>query len=247
MTAVWPAAYGSVELAEVDSTNEEAKRRALAGEPGPLWVRADRQIQGRGRRGNVWRSLDGNLMASLLIRPGVPPGRAVQLGYAAALAASDMLAHFAPNADFRLKWPNDILADGAKIVGILLEAEPNGGDSPWLIVGIGVNLKAHPADTPYSTASLKALSAAVPEAREALRVLAGGFARWYEVWRAQGFAPLRTAWLSRAAGLGMRVRVRLAEGETAGRFEEIDETGAMLLRLADGALRRVSAGDVHLG
>ena len=239
MTAVWPAGYRLAELSEVDSTNIEALRRAAAGEPGPLWIRADRQSAGHGRRGNPWQSQAGNLFATLLIRPEAPQSRWGELSFAAALAASDMAAAFAPAADIRVKWPNDVLAEGRKIVGILLEAGAGA-----LAVGLGVNLVLQPEKTPYGAVSLAGLGGEAPAPRTALLRLASDFATWYETWRAEGFVPLREAWLSRAAGLGAEATVRLAGETLTGRFVGLDETGALLLGLPGGGMRKVSAGEV---
>jgi BirA family biotin operon repressor/biotin-[acetyl-CoA-carboxylase] ligase len=231
------------EFDEIDSTNEEARRLALAGERGPLWISAARQSAGRGRRGRAWVSPTGNLSATLLISPGRPAGECAQLSFAAALAASDAMQSF--GADVRVKWPNDVLAGGAKIAGILLESASQGGADPaWLAIGIGINLKYHPSDTEFPATSLPALGIAAPEPREALSRLAASFAKWYEVWRAEGFATVRDAWLARAAGLGTRIRARLTNGETMGVFEGIDANGALLLRETQDRVRAIAAGEV---
>lgn len=238
----WPKGYGLIRLAETDSTNLEALRRAREGAALPLWVTADRQNAGRGRRGNVWQSQGGNLFASLVLRP--PAGDFSQLSFAAALAASDMLAGFAPAAHIQVKWPNDVLADGKKIVGILLETVTL-AEGPVLVVGIGINLTSHPARTSYGATSLHALGGRVPSTEDGLLALADAWARWYGLWLKGGFAPLREAWLARAAGLGAPVTVRLAGlwGERNGLFAGLDESGALLLDEA-GATHKISAGDV---
>jgi BirA family transcriptional regulator, biotin operon repressor / biotin---[acetyl-CoA-carboxylase] ligase len=228
-----------LELTEVDSTSAEALRRARGGERGPLWILAAQQSAGRGRRGNGWQSPLGNLYASLLIRPGTPVGDWAQLSFAAALAASDMVAAFAPAAAVTVKWPNDVLAEGRKIAGLLLEAA---GDA--LVIGIGVNLCAHPEKTPYGAVSLIALGQTPPTPQDALLELAAAFEKWQGLWRQDGFAPLREAWLARAQGLGGRILVRLPKKELSGRFEGIDDGGALLLKLAGGEVRTVAAGDV---
>ena len=239
---VWPVGYALLELDEIDSTNAEARRRAGAGEKGPLWIAARRQSAGRGRRGRSWETPQGNLAATLLLSPQKPAAACAQLSFVAALAVCDMLAGFAPAADFALKWPNDVLAGGRKIAGILLESE-NG----WLAAGIGVNLAAFPADTEFPATSLAALGILPPAPKDALLDLAALFAKWYEAWRAQGFARVREAWLARAAGLGTRIRARLAKEELTGVFQGIDETGALLLGLDGGGTRVLAAGDVYFG
>ncbi|MEI9884945.1 MAG: biotin--[acetyl-CoA-carboxylase] ligase [Rhizomicrobium sp.] len=241
----WPQGYGLKSFDVIDSTNEEARRRAAAGEPGPLWITAARQTAGRGRRGRVWESPSGNLAATLLLRPGRPAGECAQLSFAAAIAACDMLQGFAPATPMCVKWPNDVLAGGGKICGILLESASQGGEQPaWLAIGIGANLAAHPQGTEFPATSLTALGVSAPAPADALLHLAAHFARWYEVWKAQGFAGIRDAWLARAAGLGSRIRARLATEETQGVFEGIDETGALILRESVGSVRRIAAGEV---
>ena len=245
MNEAWPQNYRLHHLEETDSTNEEARRLAIAGADAPLWILADRQTKGRGRRGREWQAPAGNLTATLLLRPDRPLAQCAQLSFVAALAAGEMITQHAPSVDVALKWPNDVLAQGRKIAGILLESAGNGPARPdWLAVGIGANLAAHPAEVEFPATSLAALDVKVPGPKEALASLAAHWARWYEVWMERGFTPIRDAWLVRAAGLGTRIRARLADGETHGMFEGIDEGGALLLRENPARLRVISAGDV---
>jgi BirA family biotin operon repressor/biotin-[acetyl-CoA-carboxylase] ligase len=245
MSPSWPAGYGLKTFEVIDSTNEEARRLAVAGEPGPVWISAARQTAGRGRRGRAWESPAGNLATTLFLRPGKPAGECAQLSFAAAIAACDMLQDFAPGTEMRVKWPNDVLAGSRKIAGILLESASQGGDPPaFLAVGIGANLAMHPDGTEFPATSLRALGVTVPSADDALLHLAAHFARWYEAWRGEGFAALRDAWLARAAGLGTRIRARLATEETHGVFEGIDGSGALILREDGGPTRAIAAGEV---
>lgn len=244
----WPTGYQRRHFVTIDSTNEEAKRLAAAGEKGPVWIQADMQTAGRGRRGRAWDSPTGNLAATLFLRPNRPARECAQLSFAAALAASDAVSAFAPSNGVKLKWPNDVLADGKKIAGILLESASAGGEIPdWLAVGIGINLAMFPEGTEYPATSLKALGAAVPSAGDGLVALAASFAKWYETWLAQGFGAIRDAWLARAAGLGTRIRARLQNEETSGVFEGIDEQGALILRVGADRTRVIAAGDVFFG
>lgn len=240
-SGIWPAGYGLKAYDELDSTNAEARRLAGSGENGPLWITAARQTAGRGRRGRSWESGQGNLAATLLIRPARPLAQWAQLSFAAAIAAADMAARLVPNARIAVKWPNDILADGRKLAGILLETA-----GPALAIGIGVNLAGYPEDTEFPAISLAALGARPPPPEDALALLAAGFAEWYEVWRMDGFAPIRDAWLARAAGLGQRIRARLPDKERMGVFEGIDADGALLLNEA-GRTTAIAAGDVFFG
>lgn len=244
----WPAGYGLKQFDTIDSTNEEARRLAQAGERGPLWIAAGEQTAGRGRRGRHWVSPRGNLSATLLLDPGRPAGECAQLSFVAALAASDAVSALAPSHSINVKWPNDVLAEGRKIAGILLESASSGGAAPgWLVTGIGINLAAHPPDTEFPATSLPALGVTPPPVEDALRHLAASFAKWYEVWRLDGFAPIRDAWLARAAGLGTRLRARLQNGELVGVFEGIDMSGALLLRETQDRVRTIAAGEVFFG
>jgi BirA family biotin operon repressor/biotin-[acetyl-CoA-carboxylase] ligase len=229
------AGYGLKEFAELDSTNEEARRLAEAGEHGPLWLLAERQSAGRGRQGRAWHGHDGNLFATLLIAPRRLKAEWAQLSFVAAIAVTDMVAPFAPGA--ALKWPNDVLLDGRKLAGILLETAGKA-----LAIGIGVNLAHHPEDLP--AVSLAALGAKPPLPREALDLLAGHFAQWYDIWDKTGFAPVKEAWLARATGLGSRIRARLPGRDYVGVFEGLDDHGALLLN-EGGKIRTLAAADVY--
>ncbi len=241
----WPKGYALKTFDVIDSTNEEAKRLAASGEPGPIWISAVRQTAGRGRRGRSWKSPSGNLAATLMLRPGRSATECAQLSFAAAIAACDTVAEFATHAEVRVKWPNDVLANGLKIAGILLESSSRAGEtSDWLAIGIGVNLSTYPEDTEFPATSLRSLGGIVPAADDALLHLAAHLAKWYDVWRGEGFAAIRDAWLARAAGLGGRVRARLTHGEASGVFEGLDENGALLLREGAGRVRAISAGEV---
>jgi BirA family biotin operon repressor/biotin-[acetyl-CoA-carboxylase] ligase len=225
-------------LDTVDSTNAEARRRAEAGEKGPLWITAAHQSAGRGRRGRAWETGEGNLAATLLLTPGVPPAEAAQLSFAAALAVAETVLHFAPRAEVQVKWPNDVLAEGRKVSGILLE-----GAGQALAIGIGLNLAHHPEGTEFPATSLAALGVPAPEPQAALVVLAARFAHWQGTWESGGFAPLRMAWMARAGALGRPIRARLPHEERQGAFEGIDASGALLLR-EPGGLVAITAGEV---
>jgi len=239
----WPQGYGLKRYDEIDSTNEEARRLAAAGEIGPLWLTAQRQTAGRGRRGRAWETGGGNLAATLLLRPERPQGEWAQLSFVTAIAAADVMANFAgAHARVTLKWPNDILADGRKLAGILLEAA--NGPMPALAVGVGVNLAYHPDGTEFPAISLAGLGASIPPVDDALAALAASFAKWYDIWCEQGFVAIREAWLARASGLGTRIRARLATEERSGTFEGIDENGALLLNEGFGRAIALPAADI---
>jgi BirA family transcriptional regulator, biotin operon repressor / biotin---[acetyl-CoA-carboxylase] ligase len=225
------------------STNAEALRLAREGGQGPLWVTAERQTAGRGRRGRAWISPEGNLHASLLLTDPATAEHWPQLSFVAALAAHDAVVEVA--ADLKrllgIKWPNDLLLAGAKLGGILIEAES--GISA-VAVGIGVNCSSHPTDTDFPATDLAGVGAPVSPAAlfGALSVkMLGRLAQWNA---GEAFSTIRADWLARAAGMGESVRVQLAECELVGRFEALDESGRLVLRLPDGNAMTIAAGDV---
>jgi BirA family biotin operon repressor/biotin-[acetyl-CoA-carboxylase] ligase len=238
--AAWPKEYRLARHEVLDSTNDEARRLAASGDGGPVWIAARTQRAGRGRRGRAWEARDGDLAATLLLRPLRPREEWPQLSFVAAIAAADMVADSAPNSQIAVKWPNDVLADGRKLAGILLESV----DGPALAIGIGVNLVHFPYDTEFPATSLAALGARPASPDDALTALAAGFAKWYNHWRDGGFAPIRDAWLARAAGLGARIRARLATMERSGVFQGIDSSGALLLDEGGGKLAAIPAAEI---
>lgn len=240
MTAIrgWPRDLGLRRYDALDSTNEEARRLAKTGVRGPLWIVSREQTAGRGRRGRVWISESGNLFATLLMQ--VTTSLSAQLGFVAGLAAADAVTTHAPGAEVALKWPNDVLLNGKKVAGILLEAL--GHDS--LAIGIGINLAHYPNATETPSTSIAAVMGKSPDLDGILLRLASAMTAWYEIWLRQGFQPVRKAWLLRASGLGHAIRARLADSERDGVFEDLDEDGALLLRDSTGTLTRIIAGDV---
>jgi BirA family biotin operon repressor/biotin-[acetyl-CoA-carboxylase] ligase len=244
MPGALPGGYRALVLDEIDSTNEEAKRRAEAGEAGGLWILARRQTAGRGRRGRSWEAALGNLMATLLLRPDVTAARSAELSFVASLAVAETFeALGAPRC--ALKWPNDVLIGEAKAAGILLEASGAAHGRPdWLAIGFGLNLAWAPAGTPYpATALARHIAAPPPDPESALPVLARGWARHYDTWAREGFAPIRAAWLAGARGLGEPLVARLGTREVSGVFRDLDESGALVLETASGR-RVISAGEV---
>ena len=239
-----PAGYRLHRHDTIGSTNDEAKRLARAGAPEGMLVWAGEQTAGRGRRGRQWASPPGNLYVSFILRPGGTPGRAAQLGFVAALALGEALNRLAgTEARLRCKWPNDLLLDGRKLAGILLESETTAsGAVDFVVIGIGVNLASSPAASEYPATSLAEEGVTIGPAL-LLEAMVREFDLWLARWRQEGFAPVREAWLARASGIGDAIRVRLERITLTGRFVDLDESGALLLDAADGR-RRVAAGDV---
>jgi BirA family biotin operon repressor/biotin-[acetyl-CoA-carboxylase] ligase len=224
-------------VAETGSTNDEVAALARAGAPEGIWLRAGRQTGGRGREGREWDSPAGNFHASTLVRlaSGDPP--APSLALVAAVALHEVASAFAPDREVIVKWPNDLLAEGAKLAGILLEREADA-----VVIGFGVNLAHFPPRLERPATSLALLAGAAPDPAVFLDALAAAFARWLGRWRGEGLLAIRRQWLAVAHPPG----TALAAGGVEGLFDGLDEGGALRLRLADGATRLVHAGDVFL-
>ena len=248
--ARWPAGTARLVLGRCGSTNAEALARA-ATEPGPVWVMSHEQTAGRGRRGRDWAMPPGNFAASLALRPSGSPGQAALLSFVAALALDDALrAACGPQARLALKWPNDVLLNGGKVAGILLESAGRAGGVDALAVGIGVNLAATPdaaALEPGAWAPVSVLgeTGLIVAPEDFLDLLAPAFDHWHRQLRDYGFAPIRTAWLARAAKLGETITARTGRETISGRFDGIDDDGALMLTLPGGATRVIAAADVH--
>ncbi len=297
----------------LDSTNTEAMRLARDGAVGPLWVATRVQEAGRGRRGNVWQSPEGNLFVSLLWPvAGVAPEMVATLGFVAGVALFDAIGDvcrlhapsprtrgegrddpvvgaasgsegegafteeaspktpphlrlpprfgddevaeaLSPRAGrgdaavaFRLKWPNDVLMNGQKLAGILLEAEQLPGGRRAVVIGFGVNVVATPKDLPYPAAALRPAHAV--DAPILFESLTERFVEAARIWnKGRGFQNIRQLWLERAAGVGAPVSVRTAETVLSGTFDTIDEGGRLVILAPDGTRRTMTAGEVHFG
>jgi BirA family biotin operon repressor/biotin-[acetyl-CoA-carboxylase] ligase len=230
----------------LDSTNSEALRLARAGERGPLWIVARDQTAGRGRRGREWISAPGNLTTSLLFTENVAPAMAATLGFAASLAVCETCAMLAPGVAFAVKWPNDVLADGNKVAGILLESETRGG-ALALVAGVGINLASAPDGTTFPATSLGRLGVNV-SVENAFVGLTDCCVEILKIWQCgQGFTEIRKRWLERAGGIGQAVSIRIGDRTEQGIFETLDEQGRLMLRTAAGDLHTISAGDVYFG
>ena len=240
---MWPEGYGRRILTEVDSTNAEAAR--IAGTlAGPEWILGLRQTSGRGRRGRAWVMPDGNFAASLVMRPTEPPEIVALRSFVTSLALFDVLARVGgTETGLALKWPNDVLLNGGKVAGILL-----GGGASHLCIGIGVNLIAAPGTDQVEPGAVSPVSVLTelgvrirPEAF--LDRLAETYAARETAFVTYGFAPIREAWLARAARLGDVITARTAREETVGTFETVDAAGNLVIKTPEG-LRAIAAADV---
>jgi len=224
-------------LPEVGSTSDWIRANADQFADGQ-WVRADRQTAGRGRMGRAWEMPEGNLAMSGLVRPQAGEGNPAELGFVAALALHDVMSRYVDTARLELKWPNDLNLDGAKLSGILLERE---GD--LLVLGIGVNVAAAPVLPDRATICLADAGVHVA-ASVVAEGLAQAFARRRAEWRAEGLAPIRTAWEARAHPVGTPLWVTGGDGRIAGTYAGLGADGSLLLTGADGGTHVIHAGDI---
>jgi BirA family biotin operon repressor/biotin-[acetyl-CoA-carboxylase] ligase len=225
---------------ELDSTNAEALRLARTGEEGPLWIVARQQTAGRGRRDNSWVSEPGNLYATLLIGDPSQLRIMAELSFVAALAVLGAVESVAPSLrhQLALKWPNDVLAGGRKLAGILIESE---GSSA--AIGFGINCISHP-DTAFPATDIAQAGVTVT-AEELFAALSASMLSELRRWnRGAGFTAVRTAWLERAAGIGSEIRVRLPDRELHGVFQGLDGNGRLLLERSGGLTETITAGEV---
>jgi BirA family biotin operon repressor/biotin-[acetyl-CoA-carboxylase] ligase len=248
----------------IGSTNAEALALARGGDPGRLWIVSPHQSAGRGRRGSEWSTPTGNLAASLLLIVDAGPSVAATLGFAAGLALDEALRRIAPELSvaialdgidgnrgrgdrLRLKWPNDVLLDGGKLAGILLEAEPVGEGRLAVVIGIGVNVVSAPTNLPYPATALAALGIRA-DASGVFYALSDAWAGIERLWdEGRGFPKVRELWLGRAAGVGEEVVVKVGGEVLRGAFDTIDGEGRLVIREPQGQVRVVSAGEVHFG
>jgi BirA family biotin operon repressor/biotin-[acetyl-CoA-carboxylase] ligase len=251
------AGVGLKEFDQTGSTNSDAMAYARSGGRAPCWFVTTMQTAGRGRRNRVWIAPRGNLASSVVEVLDVTPSAAATLGFAAGVAleralrvVSQEAASRAPNSaanDYRLKWPNDILAGGGKLVGMNLEAEalPNGQLA--VVVGMGTNIVAAPEGTPYPATCLRALGVSA-SAEDVFAALSDSWHEMRSIWNnGRGFAQIRDLWLDRAAGLGQAVSIRSGTSVISGIFDTIDDTGCMIVTTADRKRIPIAAGDVYFG
>ena len=242
-----PSGFRVERLASVGSSNDEAMRRAREGDAGRLWIVAGEQTGGRGRQGRVWSSPPGNLYASLLLIDPSAPVRAPELGFVAGVALCEALrAALGDDDRLAIKWPNDMLFDGAKLSGMLLEGAvlPDGRFA--CVIGIGVNCRSHPTTTPYRATDLAEIGTSLADPAEIFDRLASALAHWLAIWdEGRGFDAVRGAWLKSAAGLGAEISIATPTQRLSGRFETIDAQGRLVLATSAGPVT-VEAGDVFV-
>lgn len=239
-----PGHFTLIALDDIDSTNAEAVRLAHDGAADGTLVWAKRQSAGKGRRGRTWTSEEGNLYCSMVLRPKVSAAQCMQLGFVTANVVADTVMSVLPrHAYVYCKWPNDVLIEGKKAAGILLEAGPMvDGQPDWLVIGVGINIKHHPADTEFPATNLDTEGGG-DTVENLLVAFCRRFMSSMVTWRNLGFADARRVWLARAWKIGHPITVRLDSETLEGTFRALDGDGTLLLDTPTGE-RRITAGDV---
>ncbi|WP_377288332.1 biotin--[acetyl-CoA-carboxylase] ligase [Rhizobium sp. SG2393] len=239
-------AFRHEHLPEIGSTNTAALERARSGDPGHLWITADRQLGGRGRRGRPWASEPGNLYASLLLMDVAPIEALGSLPLAVAVAVQRAVQAVLPpdGAKAAVKWPNDILIDGRKMCGILIEGEKLPDGRHAVVIGIGINIATAPEATLYPVTTIREAGGTVlPD--ELFTHLFMEMAAALHLWDAgRGLEAIVADWRAAAHGIGRPITVNMTDRSIPGRFVDIDETGRLMLETDDGAVMRIAAGDV---
>ena len=230
---------------ELSSTNEKCLELGQSGDAGNLWVTASCQSRGRGSRGRSWTSEPGNLYASLLLVDACEPRNLVELTFVAAVSVQQAIGSVCVGQEIpQVKWPNDVLLNGKKCSGILLESSVF-RKRTIIAVGIGINCVSYPKDALFPATCLKSEGIEV-SVEQVFENLAAAFAENFRLWSSgRNFSAIREAWLGHARGLGKKIVVNIpGQPEISGTFATIDESGYMLLKLANGETRKISAADV---
>lgn len=248
MRSDWPEGLGRTTLKEVDSTNSYAVELALEGAPS-TWIRADKQVQGKGSRGRAWSSQPGNFFGSLVFRPEGDANQAALRSFTASISVAQALESFGVERDqISLKWPNDVLLNKKKIAGILLESSGAGNKIEYLVVGLGINLISFPPRILLRPGGLEATSVKAETGLnirpdDMLDALAKSFDELEKLLNQSGFGEISKLWLQKAAFLGEEISLQWGDKTLRGRFKTIDETGALVLTTKSGE-KVISAGEM---
>ncbi len=236
--------YHLLACEELDSTNEEAKRLAKGGGAHGAFIWAKKQSAGHGRYGRPWVSEEGNLFTSVLLAPECGMEKATQLSYVAGLAAHETISALLPEGvEASCKWPNDIVVNGHKLAGLLLESFQH-DDKFWVVIGLGVNVESHPEGVNFPATSLRGEGVEIISAKIVLSRFIHQFIECYNLWERKGFAPIRRAWMKHAWRLGEPIRAVTAGEEVEGIFKDVDADGALVLQISARKKRLIHTADV---
>lgn len=238
--------YHLLSFDSLDSTNDEAKRLAKAGGAHGAVIWAKTQTGGKGRMGREWVSQEGNLFVSILLKPEKPVSDLSQLSFVASVAVVEALADmFGDDHKLACKWPNDVLLDGKKLSGILLESFPCEVDGKqWVVVGVGVNVDSHPTGTAFPATCLTESGVELVSAKIVLSRFIHHFIECYNEWSNKGFTPIRKRWVANAWGMKQEITARLPDKEICGIAHELDPSGCLVIKDKKGAKHIIHAADI---
>lgn len=240
-----PPGYRAAWFETVGSTNDEAKAGARDGAVDGSVYWSAHQTAGRGTHGRDWSTPPGNLAVSIIKRPRMPLALAPQAALVTAVAIADALPDLGVSQDrVRLKWPNDVLVDGGKVSGILIEGEADGTSARWLVIGTGINLVHHPAETRHPATNLSALGLAVGPER-ALTAYLAAFDTWWGRWRRYDFQVVATAWRARTLHKpGDRLSLSVGGRSMQAVYRGLAPDGTLVIEDADGVEKRLASGEI---
>jgi len=235
---------------ETNSTNDIALARAAEGAPEGAVILAEAQRRGRGRFHRRWLSPPGaDILASIILRPTLHPRLVSQLVILAAVAAADALRSL-HGLDAHIKWPNDVTVGDRKIAGILAELSAEAEQTNYVVIGIGLNVNVSRAQLPKAIrATATSVRIELGRAASRIELLAELLARlepWYARWRRDGFAPVKARWTELSSSLGRRVEMRSGKAAVTGLVADLDDDGAITLRLDSGIIRTIASGDMTI-
>lgn len=250
MELFWFKKYNLLIFDEIDSTNSEAIRLAKSAVTGNFLIWAKSQKAGRGRYGREWHSPIGNLYMSLLLDEDIDIINQAQLSFVTSIAVYETIEFLAQNhnrqLDIQLKWPNDVLINGKKIAGILLESIRVGGKS-YLIIGLGINIANSPKNIEKPATSLLAQGLDTQSVDEVLNIFVNSFDKHFVDWNQSGFTKTRLSWLEKAANLGKIITIDDGRNKISGKFNDIDSVGNIRIILDTGEVKSLSTGEVFFG
>jgi len=243
----WFASYNLLIFDEIDSTNDEARRLVEEGVAGDFIVWSKKQLKGKGRYGRQWISPEGNLYLSILLAQPIESSLAAQLSFVTAVAAGEALSSIVGADRIGYKWPNDVLLNGKKLAGILLESQSVASSTvlDFLVIGIGINIKNFPEGTDYPATSMQAEGAVSIINDQMLDIFMQHFCYWRKQWQERGFELIREMWLERAINRGQVITVNTPNERLSGVFETLQADGSLELKLAGGQVCKIASGEVY--
>ena len=246
-SAAWLKQFELLYFEELDSTNNEAKRRILEGIlPAQCVIRAKKQSSGRGRHGKSWDSLEGNLFFSIILPRTGPLDSMTQLSFISSLAIekaiSNLLLKYKKRPKIELKWPNDVLLNNKKLSGILIESA--GSNNEYMIIGIGINITKSPKLIEYEATDLHSEEIYFTNSDDILHQIITNFLKYYYLWIAEGFLPIRKKWIKKSKALGDIISVKTNQSRISGKFIDIDFRGSIRLEVSSGQICSVTPQEV---